>query len=40
MSNTWTTYPTVGDSLWKHGVIPDETDRAQVWLRKGAKAPL
>ena len=40
MSNTWIIYLSVGDSLWKHKIIPDAMDGTQVLFRKGAKALL
>ncbi len=39
VSNTWTTYPSDGDSPWKHGVIPDTSGTAEAVAGKGAKAP-
>ena len=40
VSNTWVICPPVGDSLWKHRIIPDSFGTTQVDPRKGAKAPL
>ena len=39
MSNTWVICPPVGNSLWKHRIIPDAMVFTQVEIRKGAKAP-
>ena len=39
VSNTWVICPPVGDSLWKHRVIPDEIFLTEDRDRKGAKAP-
>ena len=38
VSNTWIICPPVGDSPWKHGVIPDATGSAKAHPRKGATA--
>ena len=40
VSNTWVICLSVGDSLWKHRIIPDAMVPTQVGVRKGAKAPL
>ncbi len=40
VSNTWVICLSVGDSLWKHRIIPDAMVLAQAGVRKGAKAPL
>ena len=40
VSNTWIICPAVGDSLWKHRIIPDELPGPQGPGRKGATAPL
>ena len=40
VSNTWVICLPVGDSLWKHRIIPDAMARTHVGVRKGAKAPL
>ena len=39
VSNTWVICPPVGNSLWKHRIIPDAMATTQVEVRKGAKAP-